>query len=274
MGTKQAYWTLIVIILSSIALTQSLFAAPHPINGIVTMASKKEGKKKSVKKPASVSKSTKKKGKRKPVQVVIPKSKAKKYAKVAQTMKYSERCREEFVSEDGLGEWGKFVKRELASGQFQNLLTNTKAFKNVCPGFRTMSRDERKNLWVFILMSMSHYESSCRPQVEAQGPHGIAKGLLQLHEGAENRYAHWDRDRICKKGDSQNPKESLQCTLSMLDGQVERFNSIFFEGSYWDVLRNVKRPSTHAAKIKTAIQMLPGCGSRAVASNGGSFGPG
>jgi hypothetical protein len=196
-----------------------------------------------------------------------PKGKVKLIAQVAKKMKYATKCKEEFVSSDGLGDWGKFVKEELSSGQYPDLLKNSKPFKNVCPGFKLMNPEERKNLWVFILMSMSHYESSCRPQVEAQGPNGIAKGLLQLHEGAENKYAHWDRERICKRGDSKHPKESLQCTLSMLNGQVERFNSIFFNKSYWDVLRNVKDPSTHASKIKTAIQMLPGCGVRSVASD-------
>lgn len=192
--------------------------------------------------------------------------KVKKIAQVAKQMQYSNRCKREFVNSEGLGDWGQFVRAELSSGQYPSLLTNHRAFQKVCPGFKMMNKDEKKNLWVFILMSMSHYESSCRPQVEAQGPHGIAKGLLQLHEGAENKYVHWDRHRICQKGDSQDPKQSLQCTLSMLNGQVKRFDSIFFQGSYWDVLRNVKQPETHASKIKKAIQMLPGCEMRNIAS--------
>lgn len=195
-----------------------------------------------------------------------PKAKVKLIAQVAKKMKYASKCKEEFVSMNGLGDWGQFVKTELSSGQYPELLKNNKPFRKVCPGFKFMNSEERKNLWVFILMSMSHYESSCRTQVEAQGPNGIAKGLLQLHEGAENKYAHWDRDRICRRGDSKHPKDSLQCTLSMLNGQVERFDSIFFNKSYWDVLRNVSNPTTHASKIKAAIQMLPGCSVRSVAS--------
>ena len=195
---------------------------------------------------------------------------SKSYAQVAKKMNYASKCKEEFVNKDGIGDWGRFVKEELSTGQYAELLKNNKPFRNICPGFRVMNTEDKKNLWVFILMSMSHYESSCRAQAEAQGPNGIAKGLLQLHQGAENKYAHWDRERICKKGDSKHPKESLQCTLSMLSGQVERFNSIFFEKSYWDVLRNVKDPTTHASKIRAAIQMIPGCAARSVASDNSS----
>jgi hypothetical protein len=199
--------------------------------------------------------------------------KTQKYAQIAVEMNYASKCSQEVVGVDGLGDWGRFVKAELSSGQYQELLSNKKAFRKVCPGFDFMNRNEKKNVWVFILMSMSHYESSCRPTVEAQGPNGTAKGLLQLHEGAENKYSHWDREGICKKGDSKKPKDSLQCTLAMLNGQLERFDSLFFEKSYWDVLRNVKDPSTHAAKIKLAIRKLPGCSYRSVASAGQAMRP-
>jgi hypothetical protein len=202
------------------------------------------------------------------VKRTINKRKAKIFGIVAKRMKYASKCKEEFVSANGLGGWGRFVKDELSTGQYNELLKNDRAFKNVCPGFRSMDNEQRQNLWVFILMSMSHYESSCRPNVSTQGPYGRAKGLLQLHEGAENKYAHWDRDRLCQKGDSRNPKGSLQCTLSMLNGQVEKFDSIFFQGSYWDVLRNVNDPKTHASKIRLALQMIPDCRVRSVASNG------
>lgn len=191
----------------------------------------------------------------------------KKFSQIAEEMNYSDRCMDEFIGSEGLGDWGRYVKKELSSKSFVPLLKNTKTFKNICPGYASMKSDERKNLWVFVLMSMSHYESSCRPQVEAQGPNGIAKGLFQLHENFENRYSHWDIAKICKKGGAKNPKESLRCTLSMLSGQVEKFNALFFEKSYWDVLRNSNEPETHASKIKTAISMLNGCGLRNVATS-------
>lgn len=193
--------------------------------------------------------------------------KVKVLAKIATKMKYADSCKSKFVSAHGIGALGKYIKKELSQGHYRGLLKNTKAFRNVCPGFQKMSMEEKKNLWVLILMSMSHFESSCRSQVENTGPNGIAKGLLQLHEGAEDRYTHWDQTGVCKKGDSKKPKDSIQCTLSMLNGQVQRFNSIFFQGSYWDVLRNVRDPKTHAAKIRAAIRMLPGCNNRAMASN-------
>lgn len=186
---------------------------------------------------------------------------------VANHLNYSQRCKNEFISSDGLGEWGRFINRELSKKSYENLLTNNKAFKKFCPGFRNMNKQDKKNLWVFILMSMSHYESSCRYNAEAQGPNGIAKGLLQLHSGAENRYAMWDQNRICRRGDSKNPIESLQCALSMLDGQIEKHNSIFYEGSYWDVLRKSSEPETHASKIKKALEMIPGCGPKSIASD-------
>lgn len=185
--------------------------------------------------------------------------------KVATKMKYAERCKEEFINSEGLGPWGRYINNELSRKYYSSLLHNTKAFRGFCPGYRFMSTQERKSLLVFIVMSMSHYESSCRPKIEAQGPYGTARGLLQLHAGSENRYFHWDLDRICRRGDSKKPIESIQCTLSMLNGQVERYNSIFYEGSYWDVLRNANERDTHANKIKKAIRMVPGCEMRSVA---------
>lgn len=189
-----------------------------------------------------------------------------KYSVVADKMNYADNCTDEFIGADGVGDWGKYVKKELSSKSYKGMLKNSKTFKNVCPGYASMKLEEKKNLWVFVLMSMSHYESSCRPQIEAQGPNGIAKGLFQLHENAENKYSHWDLNRVCKKGGSKNPKESVQCTLSMLNGQIEKYDALFFEKSYWDVLRNVKDPVTHASKIKNAISMLKGCEVRTVAS--------
>lgn len=194
--------------------------------------------------------------------------KLKKIVKIAEKMKYASSCKEKFISEDGLGPLGKYVKAELSSKKYKELLRNNKPFKEFCPGYTKMTKEEKKNVWVFVLMSMSHYESSCRPQVEAQGPNGIAKGLFQLHKGAENKYSHWDTNKVCRRGDAKDPKESLQCTLSMLNGQIDRFDSIFFNNSYWDVLRNSNKPATHASKIKSAIQMLSGCdGGRLIASN-------
>jgi hypothetical protein len=198
---------------------------------------------------------------------------AKAVEKVAKKMRYAERCQDEFMSADGLGPWGKYIKKELSRKHYTNLLNNEKAFRGFCPGFRTMSTQERKSLWVFIVMSMSHYESSCRPKVQAQGPYGIANGLLQLHAGAENKYLHWDQKRICRRGDSNNPIESIQCTLAMLSGQVKRHNSVFFEGSYWDVLRNSNENDTHAYKIKRAIRMIPGCEVRSLAQESNSRHP-
>lgn len=187
--------------------------------------------------------------------------------KVATKMKYSERCKDEFINANGLGKWGRYITKEISRKPYESLLTNNKAFRNFCPGFRYMSNEEKKNLWVFIVMSMSHYESSCRPNVEAQGPYGIAKGLFQLHAGSENQYFKWDQDRICRRGDSKKPIESIQCTLSMLSGQVERYNSLFYEGSYWDVLRKSSNPDTHAGKIKRAVKMIPGCEARSIAAD-------
>lgn len=199
--------------------------------------------------------------------------KAAKYSLVAEKMNYADKCKDEFIGTDGMGDWGKYVKKELKTKTYKSLLRNSKTFENVCPGYSFMQLEDRKNLWVFILMSMSHYESSCRPQVEAQGPNGVAKGLFQLHENAENKYAQWDLSRICKKGGASNPKASLQCTLSMLNGQIEKYNSLFFQKSYWDVLRNVNDPETHAFKIKNAIGMLKGCEVRTLASSKESLNP-
>jgi hypothetical protein len=130
-----------------------------------------------------------------------------------------------------------------------------------------MDEDQRKNLWVFLMMSMSNYESSCKETVFNEGPNGIASGLLQLHHESEDLYAKWDTDMNCDKGASMSARQSLKCGLTMLTRQVDQKKDFFSDQSHWQVLRYSKKPGTEAFQIRYAMSQIKECKADPVAMN-------
>ncbi len=184
---------------------------------------------------------------------------AKKFANLADRMQYASRCEKQFVSQNGFGPMGKVVKEALSKNSAKDLINYDRSFGGACPGYREMNGEQRKNLWVFVIMSMAHYESSCKHQVSNQGPYGTAAGILQLHEESEDRYVSWDPDLNCGKGAARNPKKSIQCGLTMIGNQFYKGASFFDDSSHWQVLRNVNKPGTQAYQIRYALSQIPDC---------------
>jgi hypothetical protein len=184
---------------------------------------------------------------------------AKEFANLADRMQYASRCEKQFVSQNGFGPLGKVVKDALSKNSAKDLINYDRSFGGACPGYREMNGEQRKNLWVFVMMSMAHYESSCQHQVINQGPYGTAAGLLQLHEESEDLYVSWDPDLNCDKGAARNPRKSLQCGLTMIGNQFYKGASFFDDSSHWQVLRNVNKPGTQAFQIRYALSQIPDC---------------
>lgn len=178
---------------------------------------------------------------------------------LAERMRYASQCQKRFVSKEGFGPLGKVIKETLSKKSTKDLVYNNNSFGGACPGYHDMSLDQRKNIWVFVMMSMSHYESSCNDGVINQGPNGLAAGLLQLHSESEDRYVEWDPDSNCEKGSSQNAKKSLKCGLTMIGNQIYKGAQFFDDRSHWQVLRNSKKPGTQGFQIRYALSQITEC---------------
>lgn len=181
------------------------------------------------------------------------------FFEIAQRMNYAKRCQSKFVSHSGYGPLARVIKETLSRGMGREVVNYDTSFGGACPGYRGMNAEQRKNVWVFVMMSMSHYESSCKEKVSNQGPYGLASGLLQLHEDNEDIYAHWDPDLNCDKGASMSAKKSVKCALTMIGNQIYKGVPFFNENSHWQVLRKVDKPGSQAYQIRYAISQIPEC---------------
>lgn len=181
------------------------------------------------------------------------------FSDIAERLNFASRCEQKFVSQDGFGPLGNVVKETLSQGAVKDIIRYDTSFGGACPGYRSMNAEQRKNIWVFIVMSMSHYESSCKEKAMNQGPYGLAAGLLQLHEQNEDLYAKWDPDFNCDKGAAQNPRKSIKCALTMISHQIYRGLPFFNDNSHWQVLRKVDKPGSQAYHIRYAISQISGC---------------
>lgn len=181
------------------------------------------------------------------------------FGSLASRMRYSPGCEKQFISSAGFGPLGRVVKDALEKSTTINLLNRDLSFGGACPGYREMDSEQRKNFWVFVIMSMSHFESSCREQVLNTGPNGVAAGLLQLHHDSEDLYVKKDPELYCDKGAASDARKSIRCGLTMIDNQVERTSEFFDDKSHWQVLRYADRPGSQAYQIRYALSQIPDC---------------
>jgi hypothetical protein len=197
---------------------------------------------------------------------------AEEVAQITQGLNFSRECKKFAFGQD-YGEWGKVVTKLLATKRYPNLVKGSSDLRKYCPNYNTMSYEDQESLWVLILASMAHLESSCNqtPKRQPSGPNGQLVGALQLHKGHEGRYA---KDVNCKNGSGSSAGGTFLCGMSMLDRQMERYDSIFWSQSYWAVLRpntkdRVKDPQGRLIKpssvIKLAIAKYPACGNKSKA---------
>ncbi len=120
-----------------------------------------------------------------------------------------------------------------------------------CRNYSTLTQQRKSLVWVMLLTTMAHFESSCNSNAKAKGPNGTAYGYFQLHRGEEQNYAAVTG--YCVKNASQDPRLSSQCTLGMLEYQLKKTGGdLFNKGSYWEVLRP-RGASQKAAIIQKAF---------------------
>lgn len=151
-----------------------------------------------------------------------------------------------------VGKVGAAVYSELAQNTklYPHLLQGGSVSK-YCRKYPEMSTQQKALVWVFIMTTMAHFESSCSETAKAKGPNGVAYGYFQLHKGKENFYAQ--ESKACVKNASTNPILSSKCAMGMLEKQMYNSNGqLFSRKSYWEVLR----PQGHADKARIIAKAL------------------
>lgn len=172
--------------------------------------------------------------------------------KVNNLMRFANKC-DNFATLKDMGQWGTLILEELKRNRYTELYRGAPDLTQSCPNFNTMNDEGREVVWVMVVNAMAHLESSCTLNIPARGPNGALIGLLQLHNGAEQKYA-----KYCKKGDGKTAEGTFRCGLSMLEGQLSRDNSLFSRKSYWDVLRPQAKSQKYL-KIQKALKNLSIC---------------
>lgn len=142
-----------------------------------------------------------------------------------------------------LGDLGKFISKEIQTypDRYKALIYES-SLSQSCPKYPKMNLQQRSVVIALLLTVMAHFESSCKIESSIKGPNGRTYGYWQLHKGQETRNVK--KGSLCKKNDSTIPTASAQCTLEMLEQQVQRTNGKLFvtavkgkpKPSYWDVL--------------------------------------
>jgi hypothetical protein len=149
-----------------------------------------------------------------------------------------------FITEDGLGEWGRHMvaaAQKIAPGCFYN----DNVFNNICPNYRKMS-NERKNAFIALLFaSIAQVESTCRPWAQVQGENDIADGLFQLEYSKDVRRRAGRNSQWCKTRqsvDTQSLTFQSECAVSIVEDTVCAWDSfINHKDGYWQKLRNNRR---------------------------------
>ncbi len=136
-----------------------------------------------------------------------------------------------------------------------------------CPNYANLSKAQKKNFWVYLLSSMTEFESGHRPETsyqeafnDAKGNPVISRGLLQLSIESANAYG-------CGFATAQeihDPKKNLSCGLRILNRWVGndqrlagRINNKWLGGArYWSVLRYTNAP---LAKIQGYTRAIDIC---------------
>lgn len=172
--------------------------------------------------------------------------------KVNDLMRFANKC-DSFATLNDMGQWGRLILEELKRNRYSELYRGAPDLTQSCPNFNSMNDEGREVVWVMVVNAMAHLESSCTLNIPAKGPNGALIGLLQLHNGAEQKYA-----KYCKKGDGKTAEGTFRCGLSMLEGQLSRDNSLFSRKSYWDVLRPQAKSQKYL-KIQKALKNLSIC---------------
>lgn len=163
-----------------------------------------------------------------------------------------ENCYKFFNKVGEIGPWGKAVVDTINKLPKEEVKISflSKGFADkdlVCPNFERFSDDLKLKFWVWTFAAISWQESSCKPQVTAQGVNAKAVGLLQLEDSKRLRQG---RGKHCEVNDVMKPENNIACGVEILHQQLLGEESdyfptstgeLFWRSTYWQHLRFKKR---------------------------------
>ncbi len=143
--------------------------------------------------------------------------------------------------------WTEYAFKTL-DAEGPALLNKTPSdIENFCPSYRSLSKGDKKNFWVYLISSIAQFESNFDPTqkyteafTDSSGKRVVSRGLLQLSMESALAYGC----PLKAATDLHDPQINLLCTIKILnrwvgtDGVI-RANSNGWKGGarYWSTLR-------------------------------------
>ncbi len=152
-------------------------------------------------------------------------------------------------------EWIESIKKDIQDNDLDELLTRKLDSKEViklkCSNYDSLKEEDRKKFWVIFMTGIAAAECNYNPKCfyAEPGTHD-SYGLLQID--APNSRAHGcvKRDGSTPKGgkegrdnggDMYDPEVNLRCGMYIVRNQLRRSGKLFYEKSYWAVLREGRK---------------------------------
>jgi hypothetical protein len=174
----------------------------------------------------------------------------------------------QFTEDNKLKEYGEMTVEIMSRPYMKPLLDGTPDIHRLCPNYSIaeneggMTMAQKHGFFILLVSGVVHKEASCdedamlpkKTKAFPKGaPYGVAYGLFQLNRGNEAQYS--PRSHICKDGDAEEAKTSIQCGLGMWNERAQQGLPIF-ASHHWDVLNPSKRK---AQDIQANLRSYPYC---------------
>ncbi|MCO5142932.1 MAG: transglycosylase SLT domain-containing protein [Oligoflexia bacterium] len=170
------------------------------------------------------------------------------------------RARWEASQRDG-AKWSQFVFDQITKSAPDLLAKRPSDIRSFCANYDNLSKNDKKNFWVYLLSSMTQLESGHRPEVQykeafndSKGKPVISRGLLQISIESGNGYGCGFKN----ESELHDPYKNLDCGLKILnrwigrDGLISGKSGSSWRGGarYWAVLRK----DSHLSNIRSWTQ--------------------
>jgi len=145
-------------------------------------------------------------------------------------------------------DWTVHTYSEVSKLAGKLLTTRVSDAKEFCPQYGSLSQEEKKNFWVYLLSAVAQLESNFNPSqtyreafTDGSGNRVMSRGLLQLSYESGNAYGCG----FSSQSSVHNSYKNLSCGLRILnrwvvnDGRIAgKLGGTWRGGArYWSVLR-------------------------------------
>lgn len=135
-----------------------------------------------------------------------------------------------------------------------------------CPKYNSLTREQRKNFWAYLMSMMTRYESNYNTNTtyteafdDSSGTNVISRGLLQLSIESGNAYGCG----LKTASELHDPYKNLSCGIRILNRWMGRDGRIAgkVDGSwkggarYWSVLRSTNSPYANIVAATKSISI-------------------